>query len=948
MKNIKKILNKLKMKDVVPIILIGLLSINLSYGYFKLDLKGDANIAKSDCFDIAFSDDTASLTLKKMYPISDEKGMKNSGYTFTIKNICSMYASYQVNLESLSVSKKLSDDYVKVSLNNSTPRILSKFASSNVTLKDAVAAYTLTFGRLSPKGEDGSTATYTLKLWMDYDAPLSDATTKAEFSNKVTVIATPKTYEELASTISLRENGVYSNSTHTADVNVSSQKYNIVEYSYDNATYTSLDNPSKNVSLLVNRLEHKGDKIYFKDEVGNITEENLLTYSFLTDITIKGNSFHLKINSTPDNKNIIGYQYSTDNNNWTTSSVNEYTFANIDDNTVIYAKVMYDDGTNDEFRANVIDLKVAKYNDNYYGSLQTAISNLDNSATVNTVDLLKNTNENLEIASNQNIILNLNNNNVTCDDNKTALIVNNGNLAINNGSINCDGNAIINGSESNNAISLGLNGVDVTSTNGAALQNYGTVNQDGGSLSTSSSGSIGVINYANGVYTLLNGNIFSKNTNALKNIGTFNMNDGSLYNSTTRAIPALINDGGTIKLNGGKVYINTDNNSFIIYNISGTLNIDGVSLSSDTGSVIKNESGALLNVISGNLSSTKHAVIYNYGNTVQTGGYISSDTNGIYNFSNGVYRLSNGNIVSSSLYAVSNIGDFEMLGGNISNSTNYAFLNKGTATFRGGSITTTGTDALIYNMSGTANFAGIELSNDNGYVLNNNSNSISNIKSGVLKSENKAVLSNFGTIYQTGGSLISNASSVVGMVNGSTGTYELSDGSIYSKNANAIKNSGKFNMSGGSISNSKSSPVYWNNAGTFTLTGGNISTTSTATLIYNLSTVNISDITLTAPKTIASNGTSSNKTAILNTENCIFNGKLINYGTANITNGEINVTGNNAINNFNSVIIKGNASITNNSSSYPTIYNYSGATITKDDTVSVTNNGGGQTIYNAS
>ncbi len=45
----------------------------------------------TDCFEIEFMEGNA-INLSKTYPVSDSEGMKNTLYTFMIKNICDSMA----------------------------------------------------------------------------------------------------------------------------------------------------------------------------------------------------------------------------------------------------------------------------------------------------------------------------------------------------------------------------------------------------------------------------------------------------------------------------------------------------------------------------------------------------------------------------------------------------------------------------------------------------------------------------------------------------------------------------------------------------------------------------------------------------------------------------------------------------------------------------------------
>ena len=96
-------MNKKKVLLFLSSIGILLFVIGISYAYWSLTLtQTENNVVMSDCFEIEFIEGNA-INLSKAYPVSDEEGLQNVPYTFTIKNICDSSAKYQINLESLEV-----------------------------------------------------------------------------------------------------------------------------------------------------------------------------------------------------------------------------------------------------------------------------------------------------------------------------------------------------------------------------------------------------------------------------------------------------------------------------------------------------------------------------------------------------------------------------------------------------------------------------------------------------------------------------------------------------------------------------------------------------------------------------------------------------------------------------------------------------------------------------
>ena len=93
--------NKRKIILIIVIIcLIGLVGLGISYAYWKFTYtQTDKNIAISKCLKLEMSNESNTINLDNMYPISDEEGRKLTPYSFKITNTCSMSAEYKVNLE---------------------------------------------------------------------------------------------------------------------------------------------------------------------------------------------------------------------------------------------------------------------------------------------------------------------------------------------------------------------------------------------------------------------------------------------------------------------------------------------------------------------------------------------------------------------------------------------------------------------------------------------------------------------------------------------------------------------------------------------------------------------------------------------------------------------------------------------------------------------------------
>ena len=286
MKTKKKVNNnKLRYKifflGLIFILIISLIGVSFSYWRFE-SKQNDKNIASSKCFKVTITNESDAITLTNMHPITDEEGLKSSSYSFTIENTCDTYAMYQVNLEDIlddTITKRLNNKYIKISLNDGTPKVLNTYQSVTPTINNADASFKLTSGSLAPKGSNNDSVNYNLKLWMNYDTPAIDEVMSATFKSKISVVSVYTEEENLNNEITITYNTKatdYTKDSETVDINATSINYNLIEYSTDNITYTSINTPSKNVIITKTYTEDKDETIYFRDEMGNLKSEKIV------------------------------------------------------------------------------------------------------------------------------------------------------------------------------------------------------------------------------------------------------------------------------------------------------------------------------------------------------------------------------------------------------------------------------------------------------------------------------------------------------------------------------------------------------------------------------------------------------------------------------------------------------------------------------------------------
>ena len=309
-----------KILILIGIILLFLSYVGISYAYWQFNkVQNDLNVTGTNCFSLTYTDNTDSLVLDNIVPTEDEEGLKEKGYSFTVKNTCNTIATYEVNLEDILASsniKHMPTKYIKVSLNDSTPKVLNTYEEVKTTISNATNSFKLTSGSLRPDEE----ATYELKLWMDSETPAIDEVMSATFESKITVNTSYITEENLTNDITIiatSQNEDYSKDKETFTIDITSTNKNIIEYSFNNQTWTSVT-PSKEVKFNYDFVEEKNYTLYVKDEVGNVKTTEI-TPSKLDqtapkikiETTNNHESYTLKVNLTDIKSGVEFYQITT-------------------------------------------------------------------------------------------------------------------------------------------------------------------------------------------------------------------------------------------------------------------------------------------------------------------------------------------------------------------------------------------------------------------------------------------------------------------------------------------------------------------------------------------------------------------------------------------------------------------------------------------------------------
>jgi len=171
----EKLRNKKVVYTIIGIVSVLLVMLAVTYAYWLVTkTQTGENEISSACLDIAISGEKNDITLTNEFPMSDEDGMKLVPYEFTVTNNCNTSVDYQVALEATGDSSNaLKGTSLKVALNDSA-KLYSAYPSVETTIEGAYESRRLIMGTLAAAGNEGSTVTYNIRMWIDEDAPISE------------------------------------------------------------------------------------------------------------------------------------------------------------------------------------------------------------------------------------------------------------------------------------------------------------------------------------------------------------------------------------------------------------------------------------------------------------------------------------------------------------------------------------------------------------------------------------------------------------------------------------------------------------------------------------------------------------------------------------------------------------------------------------------------------
>jgi len=198
---------------MLAILLVGIgvcLMTMQSYALWVANYVGGENIVEVGCFQIEFEEMSTPISLKNTYPVGDIKGLSGSAYTFKITNKCTIDASYNVTLNTLTTNT-LAANQIKYAIHKSTETkpssgMLISTASintdrENIPVSNLDTSYIIASGELKAASEangTGDSVIYSVYLWMDENVGNEGMGKKFEVSVNITTAATvlPTEYDK--------------------------------------------------------------------------------------------------------------------------------------------------------------------------------------------------------------------------------------------------------------------------------------------------------------------------------------------------------------------------------------------------------------------------------------------------------------------------------------------------------------------------------------------------------------------------------------------------------------------------------------------------------------------------------------------------------------------------------------------------------------------------------
>ena len=197
---------KKRLKIYYSLLLTVICIIGVSFAWFRLYLsQGEDNtLASRTCFNTTLTEDTSKIALTDAFPISDADGLKQTPFTFTLKNNCNDFVKVYITIDSTHRESPdevyLKDSHVKVNVSPKDTTSNSSKILGSLTLTDLEnneKGYIIINDNLKANEEKS----YDLRIWMDSATTLEQGLDKTWAGKIVVVTRAANTEKSLRETI---------------------------------------------------------------------------------------------------------------------------------------------------------------------------------------------------------------------------------------------------------------------------------------------------------------------------------------------------------------------------------------------------------------------------------------------------------------------------------------------------------------------------------------------------------------------------------------------------------------------------------------------------------------------------------------------------------------------------------------------------------------------------
>ena len=197
---------KKRLKIYYSLLLTVICIIGVSFAWFRLYLSQseDNTFASRTCFSTSITEDTSKIALTDAFPISDADGLKQTPFTFTLKNNCNDFVKVYITIDSTHRESPdevyLKDSHVKVNISpkdttSNSSKILGSLALTD--LENNEKGYIIINDNLKANEEKS----YDLRIWMDSATTLEQGLDKTWAGKIVVVSRAANTEKSLRETI---------------------------------------------------------------------------------------------------------------------------------------------------------------------------------------------------------------------------------------------------------------------------------------------------------------------------------------------------------------------------------------------------------------------------------------------------------------------------------------------------------------------------------------------------------------------------------------------------------------------------------------------------------------------------------------------------------------------------------------------------------------------------